>query len=78
VESEPAIGYSPYVLYRTALRSGDLLCRLPGKECLATGDQAPRKLHIMGFPWAFVSVVQGTEVEKAFPGVGVYRSLPCM
>jgi hypothetical protein len=32
----------------------------------------------MGFPGAFVSVVQGTEVEKAFPVVGLSRSLPYM
>lgn len=43
------------------------MCRLPGKECLATGAQTPRKLQIMGFPRAFASLVQGTEVEKAFP-----------
>jgi hypothetical protein len=47
------------------------MCRLPGKECLATGAQTPRILQIMGFLRAFASVVQGTEVEKAFPGVGV-------
>jgi hypothetical protein len=46
---------------------GGLICRLPGKECRATDAQAPINRRIMGFLSAFPSVVQGTEVVKAFP-----------